>query len=286
MAWSCRSHSPPWSQIGQSSGWLMSRNSITPSRAFFTSLDLVLTSGGSPLGPGRQSRTPQAQLATGLGEPLSSTRHMRQLPAIDSRSWKQKRGISAPAASHACSSVNSAGTSISLPSTMSLVIAFSSLSELAVGWRDAGGLHGSPHPLLGVGAVSREVGRLGLVLLAQERQMRLQVVIAGSHPLLPVGECGGRFLAGIEEIGHKTLILDLLVAAADLDRVVVRRREFWIFERQIGIAQKRLPRAGRPIVGADFVDLKQDGNKAEQRHGRLRHLRQRPVFLPPEAARF
>src|SRR6266481_4511065 len=122
MAWSCRSHSPPWSQIGQSSGWLMSRNSITPSRAFFTSLDLVLTSGGSPLGPGRQSRTPQAQLATGLGEPLSSTRHMRQLPAIDRRSWKQKRGISAPAASHACKSVNSGGTSISLPSTMSLVM--------------------------------------------------------------------------------------------------------------------------------------------------------------------
>src|SRR5712671_1459421 len=100
----------------------MSRNSITPSRAFFTSLDLVLTSGGSPLGPGRQSRTPQAQLATGLGEPLSSTRHMRQLPAIDRRSWKQKRGISAPAASHACSSVYSGGTSISLPSTRSLVM--------------------------------------------------------------------------------------------------------------------------------------------------------------------
>src|SRR2546427_13173116 len=82
---------------------------------------LVLTTGGSPLGPGRQSRTPQAQLATGLGEPTSSTRHMRQLPAIDSRSWKQKRGISAPAISHACSSVYSGGTSISLPSTMSLV---------------------------------------------------------------------------------------------------------------------------------------------------------------------
>src|SRR5262245_64772567 len=47
---------------------------------------------------------------------------MRQLPAIDSRSWKQKRGISAPAVSHACSSVYSGGTSISLPSTMSLVM--------------------------------------------------------------------------------------------------------------------------------------------------------------------
>ena len=43
--------------------------------------------GRLALGPGRQSRTAQAQLATGLGEPATSTRHMRQLPAIDSRSW-------------------------------------------------------------------------------------------------------------------------------------------------------------------------------------------------------
>src|SRR6185503_5843144 len=115
-------HSPPWSQIGQSSGWLISRNSITPSRALRTIGVLVATSGGSPLGPGRQSRTAQAQDATGLGEPLSSTRHMRQLPAMESRSWKQKRGISAPAASHACSSVYCGGTSISLLSTTSLVM--------------------------------------------------------------------------------------------------------------------------------------------------------------------
>ena len=47
---------------------------------------------------------------------------MRQLPAIDSRSWKQKRGISAPAASAACSSVYSGGTSTSVPSMMILVI--------------------------------------------------------------------------------------------------------------------------------------------------------------------
>src|SRR5262249_11516698 len=86
--------------------------------------------GGSPLGPGRQSRTPHAQLATGLGGPASSTRHMRQLPAIDRRSWKQKRGISAPAASHAWSSVYSGGTSISLPSTISFVIGHTSLEHL------------------------------------------------------------------------------------------------------------------------------------------------------------
>src|SRR5438105_14318003 len=96
---------------------------MTPSRALRTIGERVLTSGGSPFGPGRQSRTAQAQLATGLGEPTSSTRHMRQLPAIDRRSWKQNRGISAPAASHAWSSVYSGETSISLPSTISLVIA-------------------------------------------------------------------------------------------------------------------------------------------------------------------
>src|SRR5262245_4209851 len=67
-----------------------------------------------------------AQEACGFGMPCTSIRHMRQLPAIESRSWKQKRGISAPAASHACSSVYSGATSISWPSTISLVICFSS----------------------------------------------------------------------------------------------------------------------------------------------------------------
>src|SRR5258708_11176600 len=229
MAWSCRSHSPPWSQIGQSGGWLMSSNSITPSRAFFTSLDLVLTSGASPLGPGRQSRTAQAQLATGLGEPLSSTRHMRQLPAIDSRSWKQKRGISAPAASHACSSVNSGGTSISLPSTMSLVIAFSGLSELAAGWCDGEQAHGRLHPLLGLDAVGRKICGLCL-LFAQERQMRLQIVGAGGQPLTPVVERGSCFLAGIEKIDRKSVVLNLHIPPAALDRIASRLREFWIFD--------------------------------------------------------
>src|ERR1700720_567397 len=118
----------------------MRRNSITPSRALRTIGVLVLASGGSPLGPGRQSRTAHAHEATGLGEPLSSTRHMRQLPAIESRSWKQKRGISAPAASQAWSSVYSGGTSISLPSTMSLVMSMPRQPEQqSSGERDAGG---------------------------------------------------------------------------------------------------------------------------------------------------
>src|ERR1700734_4065590 len=139
MAWSCRSHSPPWSQIGQSSGWLISRNSLTPSRAFFTIGERVEISGGSPLGPGRQSRTPQAQLATGFGPPFTSTRHIRQLPA-----------------------------------TMSLVIAVSSLSQIAVRRRDAGGFQGCLHPILGDGRICCEIAGLGLVFLAKKRQMRLQ----------------------------------------------------------------------------------------------------------------
>ena len=98
---------------------------MTPSRAFFTIGDLVSTTGGSPLGPGRRSRTATAQEADGFGgPPFTSTRHMRQLPAIDRRSWKQKRGISAPACSQACSRVYSGGTSTSIPSTISLLMPY------------------------------------------------------------------------------------------------------------------------------------------------------------------
>ncbi len=53
---------------------------MTPSRAFFTigvSVRIVWPSAAG-----------SAQLACGLGGPgATSTRHMRQLPAIDSRSW-------------------------------------------------------------------------------------------------------------------------------------------------------------------------------------------------------
>ena len=65
----------------------MRRNSITPSRAFFTIGVLVNNSGGAPSGPGRRSRTFWAQEATGLGgPPFTSIRHMRQLPATERRS--------------------------------------------------------------------------------------------------------------------------------------------------------------------------------------------------------
>src|SRR5689334_24467435 len=147
---------------------------------------------------------------------------------------------------------------------MSLVIAVSGLSQLAV-WRcKAGGLQRRLDPLLGLGAVGGEIGRLRRVLLAQERQMRLQIVIAGGLPFALVGEGGDGFLAGIEEIRHEAFVLHPLLAAAGLDRFVVSLRELWILEREVGVAEIRLPCAGVAVVGADFVDLEQDRNKAEQ----------------------
>src|SRR5258707_4128580 len=113
--------------------------------------------------------------------------------------------------------------------------------------------------------------------------MRLQIVIAGGLPFALVREGGNRLLAGVEEVRDEALILRALVEAAGLDGVVVGIRKLRILECEISVAQKRRPRAGGAVVGADLVDLEQDRNKAEQRHARLRHLRQRSVFLPPEA---
>src|SRR4051794_19163117 len=166
---------------------------------------------------------------------------------------------------------------------MSLVIAISGLSQLAV-WRcNAGGLHGRLDPLLGLGAVGGEIVRPGYVLLAEERQMRLQIVIAGGLPFALVGEGSDSLLAGIEEVRDEALILRALLERTGLDGVVVGIGKLRILEREIGVAQKRRPRAGVARVGADLVDLEQDRNKAEQRYARLRHLRQRSVSLPPEA---
>src|ERR1700709_1274377 len=166
---------------------------------------------------------------------------------------------------------------------MSLVIAISGLSQLAV-WRcNAGGLQGRLDPLLGLGAVGGDVVRPRRVLLAQERQMRFQIVIAGGLPFALVGEGIDRLLAGVEKIRDEALILRALVEGAGLDGLVVGIRKLRVLERQVGIAQERRARAGGAVVGANLVDLEQDRNKAEQRHGRLRHLRQRPVFLPPKA---
>ena len=97
---SWRRHSPAWSQIGQSSGWLISRNSSTPLRASSTIGEPVRTPmpsatscaheicgrgihaiSGLPSGP-------RTGLRSGVifGMPIS-TMHMRQLPGDESFGW-------------------------------------------------------------------------------------------------------------------------------------------------------------------------------------------------------
>ena len=64
--------------MGQSRGWLTSRNSITPSLAFLVKSDLVLIF--------QPFITGIAQAATGLADFSTSTRHILQLPAMERRS--------------------------------------------------------------------------------------------------------------------------------------------------------------------------------------------------------
>ena len=69
---SCSGHSPPLSQTGQSSGWLISRNSSTASCASLTRAVSVWTT--------MPSLTGVEQPAWSFGMPSISTRHMRQAP--------------------------------------------------------------------------------------------------------------------------------------------------------------------------------------------------------------
>ena len=69
---SCSGHSPPLSQTGQSSGWLISRNSTTASCASFTRAVCVCTT--------IPSFTAMEQPVWSLGMPSTSTRHMRHAP--------------------------------------------------------------------------------------------------------------------------------------------------------------------------------------------------------------
>ena len=95
-------HSPAWSQIGQSSGWLMRRNSITPSRHSFTIGVVVrMCRPGETLvahaivGRGLQlilclpvagSMTGALVAGSTAGMPIS-TRHILQLPTTVSFGW-------------------------------------------------------------------------------------------------------------------------------------------------------------------------------------------------------
>jgi hypothetical protein len=81
IVWSCSGHSPPLSQTGQSSGWLASRNSRTPSCAFWVTGDSVATD------------MPSAHSIMHAGwragpRPVSiSTMHMRHMPTEGIREW-------------------------------------------------------------------------------------------------------------------------------------------------------------------------------------------------------
>ena len=60
---------------------------MTPSRALRTIGERVEITFGEWSLFGGKSFTPIAHDAWGLGMPTTSIKHMRQLPAIDSRSW-------------------------------------------------------------------------------------------------------------------------------------------------------------------------------------------------------
>ncbi len=72
-------HSPAWSQIGQSSGWLMRRNSIVAARELRTFSVVVLTESPSLSGV--------VQAAWIFGIPSISTRHIRHWPTTERRGW-------------------------------------------------------------------------------------------------------------------------------------------------------------------------------------------------------
>src|SRR6266540_2918686 len=116
IVWSCSGHSPPLSHMGQSSGWLISRNSSTPScPARATSLVCwVLTT--------MPSVTVVVQAVSGLRCPTTSTRHCRQAPSGASRRWSQKRGIWMSLCSAARITSVPGATSISWSSMVTLTV--------------------------------------------------------------------------------------------------------------------------------------------------------------------
>ena len=79
IAWFCSGHSPPLSQTGQSSGWLMSSSSITPCCALSADSEVcwvrTTMSGVQVI----------VQDAIGLRCPSTSTRHCRHAPTGSNR---------------------------------------------------------------------------------------------------------------------------------------------------------------------------------------------------------
>ncbi len=111
---SCRSHSPPLSQKGQSSVWLESRNSSTPARASATSGVLVVTTIPSATG--------SVHAVMSLGIFSTRTRHMRHAPIGSSLGCEQKIGISIPICPAACTTSVPLGTVTDTPSIVSVTL--------------------------------------------------------------------------------------------------------------------------------------------------------------------
>ena len=84
IAWFCSGHSPPLSQTGQSSGWLISSSSITPRCAFSATGEVTWVRTTMPAPTSRV----QEACGFGIGRRVpsgpwvaTSTRHCRQAPA-------------------------------------------------------------------------------------------------------------------------------------------------------------------------------------------------------------
>src|SRR3954470_8856908 len=132
IAWFCKGHSPPLSQTGQSSGWLISRNSMMPCCALSaTSLVAwLLTTMPSATG------IVQEACGFGMGRPLpasgTSTRHWRQAPTGSSSGWSQNRGICTPTCSAARMISVPAGTLTRTPSIVSVTRSVFSTSAVLI----------------------------------------------------------------------------------------------------------------------------------------------------------
>ncbi len=110
IAWFCSGHSPPLSQTGQSSGWLISRNSMTPRWAVAAMSEVPEVRTFMP------SATGIAHAGCGLGWPSISMRQARQAATGSRSGWSQNRGISMPTCSAARMISVPLGTTTSMPS--------------------------------------------------------------------------------------------------------------------------------------------------------------------------
>ena len=140
IAWFCSGHSPPLSQTGQSSGWLISSASMTPCCALSAIGEETWVLTTMP------SETASVQEACGFTRPggpiivlrlpsrsgmATSTRHCRHAPTGSRSGWSQNRGICTPICSAARITSVPLGTLVSTPSMVSVTSStFSTPSRL------------------------------------------------------------------------------------------------------------------------------------------------------------